>query len=243
MSLEPISEDGPAGDERMDEPPIVAGRLWAGFRRTRDVLHREELVLAYRFLVDDALAVLAPDRADPDELTSLEERAVSGLEAAIDRFPDDGDPRRFTIYAAARVRAALEDALQRLDWMPRTIRRRRQPGEEPVAPIDDGPREAAAPRPARAGSPEAWGELEEAPYRALARTIGLYGAEGAADPAARVRHALRRLPEQQRTVLTLQFLAGLSLDQVGALLGTSSIGARRAGEHALEALRRAVEEL
>ncbi len=178
--------------------------------------------------------------------------------------PTRASSNGFPTTRRQRVRSAVTDGLERLDWLPRTIvcpnppatagatrvAADRTPSTEATsfASFDAGSSRAAsrAAHPSAAGSAAARREEERAPFRALARTLGLNRQEAASvgddDPADQVRVALRRLPEQQRTVLTLQYLAGLSLEQVGALLGTSLIGARRASEHALGTLRRSMEE-
>ncbi|HTW98592.1 MAG TPA: sigma-70 family RNA polymerase sigma factor [Acidimicrobiales bacterium] len=263
MSEEDPCRDGATGrplDGSVDDVSLY----WAQYRRMRDPLGREELLAAYRSLVDEALDDLPAHAMGAFERAALERRAVRGLGDAIDRYPDSGDIERFPSYASNRVHAAVTEGLQQLDWLPRPILRHEpaplpsagrphafevsgnEPGPAAAWSVDVTPgRSGRGAHPAGTGRPSRQDD-ERAPFRALARLVSTYRVDLAMrsedDAADQVRHAMRRLPEQQRTVLTLQFLAGLSLEQVGALLGTSLIGARRTVEQALSTLRIAIDE-
>jgi RNA polymerase sigma factor (sigma-70 family) len=269
MSYQDPGPDGATGTPRGTSVEQLLP-FWAQFRRLRDPLGREELLVAYQFIVDDMLDELAEHTLGEFDLAALERRAVRSLGDAVDRYPDNGEIERFPNYAATRVRAAVTDGLHQMDWLPRAIVRH----QPPSAPAASRPAGIEAPASAgeaalqglawagtdqvalgrgagRGAHPAGTGRTsrlddERAPFRALARMVSVHRidlpARNEDDAADQVRRAMRRLPEQQRTVLTLQFLAGLSLEQIGALLGTSLIGTRRAIELGLSTLRIAIED-
>ncbi len=256
MSCE-VPDGGDASLDARDWNSAQLRAQWWRFREQRDPIERELLLEAYQYLTAEVLETVLRDSAADPALAGLGPRAVAGLEDAVDRFPDSGDPSRFEEFAIARVRLAIEEGLQRIDWMPRTLRRRDVPSQpHPTVEHEtskdlglDRILSAAAERSraARKGACGSGGPIDpsRAPYIALAHVLGLPldTAEGVGRrPDEAVRHALRRLPEQHRTVLTLQFLAGLTIEQVGALLGSTTIAAHRSSEHSLAALRRAIED-
>ena len=61
-----------------------------------------------------------PSHADTGEMHSL---GVMGLIEAARRY-DASHGRSFAVYASVRIRGSVLDELRRLDWMPRTARKR-----------------------------------------------------------------------------------------------------------------------
>ena len=98
--------------------------LWRRYWRRRDIASRNDLLLAYDPLVRQTVGRLPSTvraAADEDDLYSF---GVFGLIDAVERFDQDVDPVRFPGYANYRIRGAIFDELRRLDWLPRTMRRR-----------------------------------------------------------------------------------------------------------------------
>lgn len=83
----------------------------------------EQLINAYRHLVDyqvQRLLVDLPASVDRDDLLS---EAHIGLIDAINRF-DPGKEVKFETYASIRIHGAIVDYLRKLDWAPRSLRQR-----------------------------------------------------------------------------------------------------------------------
>lgn len=83
----------------------------------------EQLVIAYRHLVDyqvQRLLVDLPASVDRDDLVS---EACIGLIDAINRY-DPNKQVKFETYASIRIRGAIVDYLRKLDWAPRSLRQR-----------------------------------------------------------------------------------------------------------------------
>lgn len=97
------------------------GKLWHAYKGARQQAARDALILHYAPLVHvvaGRLAMGVPGHVDRADLVSY---GVFGLIDAIDRFdPDRG--HRFETYAMARIRGHIVDELRSLDWVPRAVR-------------------------------------------------------------------------------------------------------------------------
>jgi len=94
--------------------------LWQEFRKNKSREARHQLVLAYLWLVKHLagrLAVCLPACISQEDLESC---GVFGLIEAIEKYdPDLG--RDFESYAYTRVRGAMLDEVRRANWIPRTL--------------------------------------------------------------------------------------------------------------------------
>ncbi len=84
---------------------------------------REELILAHYPLVRTVAYRMVkrfPHSVDVDDLISV---GTLGLIDAVDRF-EAGRAVSFKAYAEIRIRGAIVDELRKLDWIPRSVRRR-----------------------------------------------------------------------------------------------------------------------
>lgn len=83
----------------------------------------EQLLAAYKHLVDyqvQRLMIDLPASVDRDDLAS---EARIGLIDAINRF-DPSKNVKFETYASIRIKGAIVDYLRKLDWAPRSLRQR-----------------------------------------------------------------------------------------------------------------------
>ena len=96
-------------------------QVWAEFRATGEAGLRNRLVLQYAPLVKyvaGRLRTRMPDSVDPDDLVS---DGVLGLMDAIERF----EPARglsFQTFAVPRIRGAIIDGMRSMDFVPRSVR-------------------------------------------------------------------------------------------------------------------------
>ena len=96
-------------------------QIWAEFRATGEASLRNRLVLQYAPLVKyvaGRLRTRMPDSVDPDDLVS---DGVLGLMDAIERF----EPARglsFQTFAVPRIRGAIIDGMRSMDFVPRSVR-------------------------------------------------------------------------------------------------------------------------
>ena len=96
-------------------------QIWAVYRATGEAGLRNRLVLQYAPLVKyvaGRLRTRMPDSVDPDDLVS---DGVLGLMDAIERF----EPARglsFQTFAVPRIRGAIIDGMRSMDFVPRSVR-------------------------------------------------------------------------------------------------------------------------
>lgn len=79
-----------------------------------------------------AMCMQFPSHADVEEMHSL---GVLGLIEAARRY-DAEQGRTFEVYAAVRIRGSVLDELRRMDWMPRTARKRARDVQRKVAELE-----------------------------------------------------------------------------------------------------------
>lgn len=97
--------------------------VWREFKRTGDVELRNVLVERYLYLtkvIGNRIAARLPRSIDVQDLQSA---GVFGLMRAIENF-DLARGTPFESYGAMRVRGAILDELRARDWVPRIIRKR-----------------------------------------------------------------------------------------------------------------------
>ncbi len=255
----------PAADDTSDH-----GALWEAFWRTRDRGARNELILAYESLVATVVSRLPANVRAYWETDDLRSFGLLGLVEAIDRWEPHTPANRFATYAMKRIRGAVFDELRRLDWLPRTVRRRvidyratadalsselgRLPasGEilEQMGVADDDQASVLA-------------EVQSAQLLHLQHRVSSDGVDEelslldllvsdedvapesrllASEELTAVRAALQRLNERQRTVVTMHFLAGMTQQQIGDQLGVSNSRVCQIEAAAMQALRHLLTE-
>jgi RNA polymerase sigma factor for flagellar operon FliA len=224
-----------------------AGRHWHAFWAGRGELERNRLVVEYAPLVKFVAARLAagmPSSVDHADLVSY---GMFGLIDAIERF----DPNRgvkFETYAVARIRGAIIDELRAMDWVPRSVRSRarrielasasaearlgRAPSDAELADelgIEEAELRAWLLQISRMGL-VALDELLSESDRTRQTTIADLTAANQPDPPAlyeveEMRKALSgavaSLGERERRVVLLYYFEGLTLAQIGDVLGVS----------------------
>ncbi len=222
--------------------------LWRRYKDSGDRDLRERLILQYSPLVKyvgGRVAAGLPNSVDRADLVSY---GMFGLIDAIEKFdPDLG--YRFETYAISRIRGSMMDELRRLDWVPRSIRTRARRIEEAIAsleaelhrsPTDDELAERLGLDVAQLR--RTLGQISMTGVAALEETLSTVGqgsealtlGEAIADDAAgpsdvfestelrnRLRDAVLALPERERLVLGLYYYEGLTLAQIGEVIGVT----------------------
>ncbi|MFQ5948357.1 MAG: RNA polymerase sigma factor WhiG [Acidimicrobiia bacterium] len=220
---------------------------WGLFKGKADPEAREGLILHYSPLVKfvaGRVGIGLPRNVEQADLISY---GMFGLIDAIDKF----DPERgikFETYAVNRIKGAILDELRALDWVPRSVRARareiqrslaelehglqRTPTDEELADHMDIPVEELR---------ETLGEISVLGFIALDELLDPYDRDSASvgdlladrravDPGGwfekqETRYfltdAINRLPERERLVLTLYYYEGLTLAEIGEVLGVT----------------------
>ena len=229
-------------------PPRLA-ELWRRYRKTRQAELRERLILEYMPLVKHVagrLAVALPPYVDFDDLVSY---GIFGLVEAIERY-DVERGVRFETYAATRIRGAILDGLRAADWVPRSLRQKGREVEQVIARLEGrlgrpatdaevaaelGLSVAAYDRLAAELSAVALVSLddvwvadpeEESQLRVL-ETVSDGGSVNPQDQLEEketerlLAEGIDRLPERERLVVALYYKEGLTLKEIGRVLGVT----------------------
>lgn len=222
--------------------------LWLEYRRTRDKVIRDRLILTYAPLVKYVAGRLGsglPAHVDEGDLISY---GLLGLIGAIERYDPDRDVK-FETYAISRIRGAIIDELRAMDWVPRSVRSRAREIERAMSELEG--RLGRAPTDeeisAKLGiSEEELGEsLGEIARSSIAALDELWTSSGSGDQVAlidtiedesapdpqntlsqtelreAIADAIARLPEREKLVVTLYYYEELTLREIGEVLGVT----------------------
>ncbi|MBO4338073.1 MAG: FliA/WhiG family RNA polymerase sigma factor [Lachnospiraceae bacterium] len=107
----------------MDE--AARKRLWIDYARTKNQDLREKLIIEYAPLVKLVAGRLNMYLGNNVEFDDLVGYGIFGLIDAIDKFDAFKDVK-FETYASLRIRGAILDQIRKMDWIPRTIRKRQR---------------------------------------------------------------------------------------------------------------------
>ena len=222
--------------------------LWLEYRRSRDKVLRDRLIVNYSPLVKYVAGRLGsglPAHVDEADLVSY---GLLGLMSAIDRYDPERDIK-FETYAIARIRGSIIDELRTLDWVPRSVRSRAREIERAIrelegqlgrAPSDteiagkvgittDELEESLVDisRTSIAALDELWSTSAEGDQVSLLDTLedpeSVKPADALDETEMReaLAEAISRLPEREKLVVTLYYYEELTLREIGEVLGVT----------------------
>jgi len=108
---------------------VITEDTWKVFQNTRDVELRNQILLNYVHLLKHIVARMMPSYRNYVEYDDLFSYGLLGLMDAIEKF----DPRKgikFETYASLRIRGSIIDEVRKLDWIPRSTRKKSKMIEE-----------------------------------------------------------------------------------------------------------------
>jgi RNA polymerase sigma factor for flagellar operon FliA len=232
------------GPDRASEDHLK--ELWRRFKATADQEAREGLILHFSPLVKFVAGRVASGLPSSVDRSDLISDGIFGLIDAIDKF-DLERGVKFETYAINRIRGAILDELRALDWAPRSLRARareldrsfselehrfqRPPTDEELATHMEVPVGELQNTMAEVSS-AGLVALDEllAPGRDSATVGDLLADPKGVDPEAVYQEeevkrvladAISRLVERDRLVLTLYYYEGLTLAEIGDVLGVT----------------------
>jgi RNA polymerase sigma factor for flagellar operon FliA len=106
----------PAGNNRQHE-------MWRQYQETKNPAVREALILEYSHLIKfiaGRLNIYFGSNVEYDDLVGF---GVFGLIDAIDKF-DINKGVKFETYASLRIRGSIIDSIREMDWVPRSLRQK-----------------------------------------------------------------------------------------------------------------------
>ncbi|MBO1751551.1 RNA polymerase sigma factor WhiG [Actinotalea sp. BY-33] len=252
------------------EDATTVDSLWAVFKESGDRGARERLILHYAPLVTMVAARVGAGLPNTVEQADLVSYGMFGLIDAIEKYETDRAVK-FETYASARVRGAIIDELRAIDWIPRSVRTKARAVDRAYAELEGelrrAPSEQEVANRLEIGVTElraVFTQLSTVNVAALDELIGA-GAErgdslslidtledpGAVDPAGSVEaqetklllaRAIERLGEREKIVLVLYYYEGMTLAEIGRVLGVTESRISQMHTAAMLRLRTALQE-
>jgi RNA polymerase sigma factor for flagellar operon FliA len=239
---------GPRKGESVDESAADIAELWRDYKEGATEVARERLILHYSPLVKFVAGRVAAGLPQNIEQSDLVSYGIFGLIDAIDKF-DPGRGYKFETYAISRIKGAIIDELRSIDWVPRSVRAKARAIERAYSKLENELRRSPEDKEVAAelGVTEdelattlgqisfvgivALDELLSAgSERGSGATVGDTIAGGGHDPVEAfeseemrqvLADAINRMPDRERLVLTLYYYEGLTLAEIGNVLGVT----------------------
>jgi RNA polymerase sigma factor FliA len=235
----------------MTVPPQVDDALaviWHAFKSTGDIDARERLILHYAPLVKYVASRVAtglPASVDQADLVSY---GMFGLIDALQKF-EPGRGNKFETYAIPRIRGAIIDELRAMDWVPRSVRFKQREIEKALADLESMLKRQPSEQELAERLGMSMRELHEVITQisfvsvlALDETVSVGADRGEKvslvdtladkgfDPSTGVESqetrgllaaAINELSEREKIVVTLYYFEGLTLAEIGDILGVT----------------------
>ena len=216
--------------------------LWEEYSRTGN--GRDELILKYLPLIKyvvGRMAVTPPQGLDFEDILSF---GVFGLMDAVEKF----DPEKgfvFQTYAIPRIRGAILDELRKCDWFSRTGREKVQKFNRAMEKVlrDKGETDDTLIMSEMGVDAEEYYEIQDLASRGYITSLDEATPldDGEISPEANIPderetaadrlddesdkqmllEAIEELPERERQMLSLYYYEGLTLKEIGKVMGVS----------------------
>jgi len=224
-----------------------AAGLWDRYTANPDRETRDQLIVHYSPLVKYVASRVAAGLPQNVEQADLVSYGIFGLIDAIDKF-DMERGYKFETYAISRIKGAMLDELRSMDWVPRSVRTKakrieqanakleakfgRAPTDEELADaleITTDELETMLSKISFVGV-VALDEMLSGAERGDSMTLGDTIADKGAGPVGSfeveemrqlLAESINGMSEREKTVLTLYYYEGLTLAEIGDVLGVT----------------------
>jgi RNA polymerase sigma factor for flagellar operon FliA len=230
-----------------EDPDAFIADLWARYVDGRETGLRDRLILHYAPLVKYVAGRVGSGLPAHVEQADLVSYGTFGLIDAITRFEPSREIK-FESYAMARIRGAIIDELRSTDWIPRSVRMKARQFERTVAALEAklqrSPTDEEIADEMDMDVEEIrkfLGQLSLVNVVALdellvdddgsaPRLVDTLRDTTALDPQAMAEHgearqllarAVEQLPEREKVVVSLYYFEGLTLADIGRVLGVT----------------------
>lgn len=230
------------------DPRTDLSAIWCAYKGTGDSDSREHLILHYSPLVKyvaGRLSASLPQSVDTADLISY---GLFGLIDAIEKYdPERGI--KFETYAIARIKGAIIDELRSLDWVPRSVRSKARQLENAYITLEHRlhrtPTDSEVAAEMGVSAEEYHDLLSRLSYTSIVSfeelwiggdrdeksdVLSVIPDHSADDPVALfeteeakeiLATAIEKLPERERVVIALYYYEGLTLKEIGRVLGVT----------------------
>ena len=237
-----------SADSRAKAPTEELSSLWHEYKDTGAAQARERLILHYAPLVKYVAGRVAtglPASVDQADLVSY---GMFGLIDALEKF-DTERAIKFETYAIPRIKGAIIDELRAMDWVPRSVRFKAREIEKAYADVEAKLKRAPSDSEVAEHLGISVAELHEVVSQisfvsvialdelltvgedrgekvslidtladaTLDPTTGLEGQE----TRGMLAGAINSLSEREKIVVTLYYFEGLTLAEIGEILGVT----------------------
>ena len=256
--------------ESVDPEGDAVERSWADYKSDGLPEARDALILHYSPLVKyvaGRVAVGLPNNIEQSDLISY---GIFGLIDAIEKYDRDRGIK-FETYAISRIRGAIIDELRAIDWVPRSVRFKAREVEKAYAALENKlkrpPSDAEIAEEMGITTDELnhiYTQLSNVSLVALDELMSVDGERGdklslvetledtkttgpvESVEAEEMKHILadsiNRLPEREKIVVTLYYFEGLTLAEIGQVLGVTESRICQMHTKAVLALRSRITE-
>ncbi|HEU4912296.1 MAG TPA: RNA polymerase sigma factor WhiG [Actinomycetes bacterium] len=223
--------------------------LWQDYKKKADPALRERLILHYSPLVKyvaGRVGVGLPPNIEQADLVSY---GIFGLIDAIEKF-DLGRGFKFETYAISRIKGAIIDELRSIDWVPRSVRAKARSVERAYGKLESElhrtPTDGELAEELDLTNDQlqqTFSQISFIGLVALDELLSVGGEKGdklslvdtledtkAEDPVLAfeseetkylLAKAINMLPEREKIVVTLYYYEGLTLAEIGQVLGVT----------------------
>jgi RNA polymerase sigma factor for flagellar operon FliA len=244
----PAAKSAAPGGSSIDPAATELSELWVEFKRSASAAARERLILHYAPLVKYVASRVATGLPASVEQADLVSYGMFGLIDALEKFePARGN--KFETYAIPRIKGAIIDELRAMDWVPRSVRFKAREIEKAHSDLESMLKRAPTEREMAERLGVSMSELHDVTSQisfvsvlaldellsvgsdrgeqvSLLDTLadrggdiatGLEGQETRGLLAA----AINSLSEREKIVVTLYYFEGLTLNEIGEILGVT----------------------
>jgi len=245
----PDDIDATARAEKAEADALIA-ELWREYKKDATEEARERLILHYSPLVKFVAGRVASGLPQNIEQADLVSYGIFGLIDAIDKF-DLERGFKFETYAISRIKGAIIDELRSIDWVPRSVRAKARAIERAYSKLENELRRNPDDSEVAAELEMTQGELDhtlsQISFTGLVALDELLGGGGSGDGSGsstlgdtvadrandpveafevdEMKHLLAdmimRMGDRERLVLTLYYYEGLTLAEIGQILGVT----------------------
>jgi RNA polymerase sigma factor for flagellar operon FliA len=222
--------------------------LWQSYKLDDCQDSKDRLIVHYAPLVKyiaGRIAANLPQNVDQADLVSY---GIFGLIDAIEKYDTTRDIK-FETYAINRIKGAIIDELRALDWVPRSVRHRARELERNYYELENKlrrpPTDSEVAQAMGMSIDEHYELLSQLSYTSMLALEELWNVgdkddkvslidsiedTASPDPAVSFEYeemreiladAIQRLPERERIVIALYYYDGLTLREIGEILGVT----------------------
>jgi len=225
------------------------GSLWVQYKDKNEIEARDELMLHYAHIVKYVANRLAINLSSVVEIDELVSYGIEGLMDAIEKY-DHKRNIKFETYGITRIRGAMIDGLRAMDWVPVSLRLKGKELEKTYSRLEVRLERAATDQEVALELGLSLDELALLLRELAATTIisldDFISSDDANDKKKRILDLLKddnavdavelveleevkkllaksiaRLPDKEKKVVYLYYYEGLTLKEIGAVLGLS----------------------